>query len=222
MKKYAIVVAGGIGSRMNAEIPKQFLLIQDRPVIYYTLTQFLSTFQDIHIILVLPEAHLQRGQEIIAQYFSESNIQLVAGGQTRFHSVKNGLKLISEESIVFVHDGVRCLVSREMIQRCYEKAMQAGTAIPVADCKDSVRYLSDGIHKAIDRNALKLVQTPQTFQSNVILKAYEQAYNEAFTDDATVVEAFGMAVELVEGDEKNIKITNPIDLIIAAQYIING
>jgi 2-C-methyl-D-erythritol 4-phosphate cytidylyltransferase len=215
MKKFAIIVAGGVGSRMNNSIPKQFLLLQGKPVLYYTIHVFLHTYEDLEIILVLPEEHIAAGQEIIDAFFDYSRIKITVGGRTRFHSVQNGLKLVNEEGIVFVHDAVRCLVSNELIRRCYDAAMESGSAIPVIDSKDSVRIITEDGNEALERNAVKQVQTPQTFHSKILLPAYQIDYKDKFTDEATVVEAFGLKVQLVEGEENNFKITRPVDLVIA-------
>jgi 2-C-methyl-D-erythritol 4-phosphate cytidylyltransferase len=221
MKKYAVIVAGGAGTRMGANIPKQFLLLNDKPVLFYTLQTFLQAYNDLQIILVLPEEHVGAGQEIIDAYFDYSRIQITIGGRTRFHSVQNGLKLITDESIVFVHDAVRCLLSTELIKRCHNAAIEFGAAIPVIDCKDSVRYVEGDENKALERAQVKLVQTPQTFHSKVLLPAFAIDYKDKFTDEATVVEAFGIKVHLVEGEEQNFKITQPQDLQLAAVLVSN-
>jgi 2-C-methyl-D-erythritol 4-phosphate cytidylyltransferase len=215
MKKYAVIVAGGIGSRMKANLPKQFLLLNGKPVLYYTLQTFLKSYPDLQIILVLPEEHIAAGQEIIDAFFDYDRITITVGGRTRFHSVQNGLQLVTEESIVFVHDGVRCLLSTELIQRCYQAAVEFGSAIPVTDSKDSVRLVNEQGNDPVDRTLVKLVQTPQTFHSKILLPAFTIDYKDKFTDEATVVEAFGLKVHLIEGEEGNIKITRPVDLIFA-------
>lgn len=215
MFKYAIIVAGGTGTRMGSATPKQFLLLQDKPVLYYTIKTFLEAYADLQIILVLPEEYTDMGREIIDAYFDYSRIQITAGGETRFHSVQNGLALVERDSIVFVHDGVRCLVTTDLIQRCYDAALEAGSAIPVMTIKDSVRRLKENDSEAVDRNALVTVQTPQTFHSKILLPAFEIDYKERFTDEASVVEAFGLKITLVPGEEHNIKITRPIDLQVA-------
>ncbi|MEO6330360.1 MAG: 2-C-methyl-D-erythritol 4-phosphate cytidylyltransferase, partial [Ginsengibacter sp.] len=212
MKKYALIVAGGTGTRMKSSIPKQFLLLKNKPVLFYTLDTFLKAYDDLQIILVLPEAHIAKGQEIIDGYFDDSRIQLINGGRTRFHSVQNGLSQINEESIIFVHDGVRCLITADLIHRCYEAAVKFGTAIPAITSKDSVRIITGDTNEALDRSVIKLVQTPQTFHSKILLEAYKIDYKDKFTDEASVVEAFGLKVHLVEGEENNIKITDPVDL----------
>lgn len=219
MKKIAVIVAGGTGSRMNSDIPKQFLLLKGRPVLYYTINTFLQAYDDLNIILVLPEEHVAAGQEIIDAFFDYNRIKITIGGRTRFHSVQNGLQLINDESIVFVHDAVRCLISFELIHRCYDAAIENGSAIPVIDSKDSIRLLTEDGNEALERNAVKQVQTPQTFHSKIILPAYQIDYKDKFTDDASVVEAFGLKVQLVVGEENNFKITRPVDLIIAAQLL---
>jgi len=219
MKKYAIVVAGGSGTRMGGSLPKQFLLLKDKPVLYYTIKTFLEAYDDLQIVLVLPMDFTDMGQEIIDAFFDKERIRITAGGDTRFQSVKNGLSLIDEESIIFVHDGVRCLVSKELIHRCYQQAVETGTAIPVVPSKDSIRLITDDGNEAYDRNKVMLVQTPQTFHSKILIPAFQIDYKDKFTDEATVVEAFGMKVSLVEGEENNIKITRPVDLLIAESIL---
>jgi 2-C-methyl-D-erythritol 4-phosphate cytidylyltransferase len=219
MKKFAIIVAGGLGSRMDSTLPKQFLLLKGKPVLYYTLNSFLKAYADLQVILVLPEEFIAAGQEIIDAFFEYERIQITVGGRTRFHSVQNGVKLIGEESIVFVHDAVRCLVSIALIQRCYDAALEFGSAIPVVDCKDSIRFISEGLNEAVDRNRVKLVQTPQTFHSKILIPAFNIDYKDKFTDEASVLEAFGLKVNLVEGEENNFKITRPVDLLLAEQII---
>lgn len=215
MKKYAVIVAGGSGSRMNSNIPKQFLLVKNKPLLFYTIDVFLKAYDDLHVILVLPEDHLKKGQEIIDAYFDNSRITICTGGRTRFHSVQNGLSLVTDESIIFVHDSVRCLLTKVLIERCYNEAKKSGSAIPVVTSKDSIRLLTIHGHEAVDRNTVKLVQTPQTFHSKVLLAAFKIDYKDKFTDEATVVEAFGIRVNLIEGEENNIKITTPADLVLA-------
>jgi 2-C-methyl-D-erythritol 4-phosphate cytidylyltransferase len=219
MNKYAIIVAGGLGNRMGGNIPKQFMLLKDKPVLYYTLKTFLESYYDLQVILVLPVDYTDMGQEIIDAYFDKDRIKITAGGDSRFQSVKNGLSLIENEAIVFVHDGVRCMVSNELIHRCYEQAVETGTAIPAIVSKDSIRLLCDTGNEALDRNKVMLIQTPQTFHSKILLPAFQIDYKDKFTDEASVVEAYGMKVSLVEGDENNIKITRPVDLLIAEKIL---
>jgi 2-C-methyl-D-erythritol 4-phosphate cytidylyltransferase len=219
MKKYAVIVAGGSGSRMNSSTPKQFLLINNKPVLFYTINAFLHAYDDLHVILALPEDHIHKGQEIIDAWFDASRITICAGGRTRFHSVQNGLALINEESIIFVHDGVRCLLATDLIKRCYLQAEKTASAIPVINLKDSVRLVTEEGNVALDRNNIKLVQTPQTFHSRILLPAYKIDYKDKFTDEATVVEAFGLKVNLIEGEENNFKITTPGDVALAEQVL---
>ena len=219
MNKYAIIVAGGTGTRMGSNLPKQFILLKDKPVLYYTLKTFLEAYTDLQVILVLPVEYTDMGQEIIDAYFDKDRIKITAGGDTRFQSVKNGLALVEQEAIIFVHDGVRCLLSKELIHRCYAQAVETGTAIPAIISKDSIRLLTDEGNEAYDRNKVMLIQTPQTFHSKILLPAFQIDYKDKFTDEATVVEAYGMKVSLVEGEENNIKITRPVDLLIAEKLI---
>jgi len=219
MTKYAIIVAGGKGSRMGGNLPKQFLTLKDKPVLYYSLKTFLEAYDDLDVILVLPAAFTDIGEEIIDAYFDKERIKIAIGGDTRFQSVKNGLKLVESESIIFVHDAVRCLASVDLIHRCYELALQTGTAVPAIPSRDSVRILGDDGNGVIERDKVMLVQTPQTFHSKILLPAFDIDYKDKFTDEATVVEAYGLRVSLAEGEETNIKITRPIDLLIAEKVI---
>jgi 2-C-methyl-D-erythritol 4-phosphate cytidylyltransferase len=219
MKKYGVIVAGGSGKRMNSALPKQFMMLKDKPVLYYTLQTFLEAYPDLEIILVLPLEYIDLGKEIIDGYFDSSRIRIVTGGDSRFHSVQSGLSLIEEESIIFVHDGVRCLVTPQLIHRCYMQALETGSAIPTIISKDSVRLETEEGNEPLDRNRVHLVQTPQTFHSKLLLAAFQIDYKERFTDEATVVEAFGLKVSLVEGEETNIKITRPVDLFLAEKIL---
>lgn len=221
MKKIAVIVAGGSGQRMGAAIPKQFLLLKGKPLIWHTIKAFLDAYQDIKLIVVLPEANLNAREEI-ARDFQSNNLFFTAGGQTRFHSVQNGINFFdTTNSIVFVHDGVRCLITPELIKRCYEQAKVKGSAIPAVAATDSIR-ISTGADESVvaDRNLVRIVQTPQTFTAELLVSAFKQMYSEAFTDEATVVEAFGSNVFLIEGDYSNLKITRPLDLIIAEQILV--
>ncbi len=149
----------------------------------------------------------------------EERVQIIVGGTTRFHSVQNGLKEVTHPSIVFVHDGVRCMVSQKLISNCYEQALEKGSAIPAVIATDSIRIIQNSSHHTIDRNQVKIIQTPQTFASAILLKAFEQEYSPAFTDEATVVEASGKKVFLIDGEYTNIKVTRPLDLFIAEKYL---
>ena len=219
MKKYAVIVAGGSGQRMGIDIPKQFLLLNGKPLLQYTLQSFLQAFNDMRIILVLPNEHLARGMEIIKNMNAEEKIQIIAGGETRFQSVKNGLSYIIHPSIVFVHDGVRCLINQKLIQNCYQQAVEKGSAIPAVAATDSIRIDEGSSHFTIDRSKVRIIQTPQTFQSNILTEAFKQEYISSFTDEAAVAEAAGYKVFLIQGDYNNLKITRPIDLYIAEKLL---
>lgn len=219
MKKIAVLVAGGVGSRMKSNLPKQFLLIKQKPVLYYTLKRFFEAFDDFEIILVLHKDYFDLGNEIIAADFGDKKIQLIEGGDNRFLSVQNGLKLITEESVVFVHDAVRCLLSTNLIVRCYEMAIQKGSAIPVVNAKDSIRLLTGATHQSINREVVRLVQTPQVFLSKLILPAFNTSYLPTFTDEASVLESQGIELHLVEGEDNNIKITLPLDIHLAEKIL---
>ncbi|RAI99861.1 2-C-methyl-D-erythritol 4-phosphate cytidylyltransferase [Chitinophaga skermanii] len=214
-QKIAIIVAGGAGLRMGSDIPKQFLHLHGKPVIHHTLQAFLSAYDDMQVILVCPSAHQVIAQEIVAGLSKPSAVKVIQGGETRFHSVKNGLQEVTAPSVVFVHDGVRPLVSTELIQTCYEAAIAHGSAIPAIPMKDSIREVQGEHNKAVDRECYKIIQTPQTFLSEIILPAFDHPYDPLFTDEATVAEKNGHPVHLVAGEEANIKITKPLDLIIA-------
>jgi len=219
VKKYAVIVAGGFGLRMGSDLPKQFLLIHNKPIIWYTLHTFLKSYKDIHIILVLPDEYYDAGRAICDEIVSVNPIQTIIGGVTRFHSVQKGLSLIKEQSVIFVHDGVRCLLSPSLIHLCFEETLRFGSAIPCIDSKDSVRIINESGHKAIKRTEVKLMQTPQTFLSDFLLPAYQNAYQDSFTDDASVVESAHHPIHLVEGEEDNFKITTPLDLSIAEELL---
>jgi 2-C-methyl-D-erythritol 4-phosphate cytidylyltransferase len=221
MKKYAVIVAGGTGSRMGAAVPKQFLLLQGRPVLWYSIQPFLAAYTDLSVIVVVPAAHREAAEAVVRMTEAPQRVRLVEGGETRFHSVRNGLQGVERESVVGVHDGVRCLASVELVRRCYEQAERLGSAIPVIDCRDSVRWTEGEGSRPLDRSRVKLVQTPQTFWSSVLLDAFAVAgEGSGFTDEATVAEAAGHAVHLVEGEASNIKITLPADVLYAEQMII--
>lgn len=222
MRKYAVLVAGGSGSRMKSDLPKQFILLKNKPLLVYTIESFFKAASDINIILVLPEQHLQKGKDIVAQYFNDKEIIITSGGATRFHSVKNGLMQINEEGIVLVHDAVRSLVSVDLIQRSLNEVIIKKAIIPAISSKDSVRLVDGEKNKSISRDTVMLVQTPQTFFSEDLKKAFEVEYNDSFTDEASVMEAAGFQIHIIAGDENNIKITHPIDLIIAEKILDNA
>ena len=217
-KKIAIIVAGGTGQRMGLVVPKQFLEIEGKSILLHTIDQFVNAFDDISLVVVLPEGYIEEGKKLLNNR-TKNPIQFSAGGETRFESVKNGLTAVKEKCIVFVHDAVRCLLTPALIQRCYQQAVENGSAIPAVSSTDTVRIMENETHHLFDREKVMLIQTPQTFQSEVILTAFNQAYQSNFTDEANVVEASGQPVFLVDGEFENIKITRPLDLAIAT-YVL--
>ena len=234
---YIIIVAGGKGLRMGSDIPKQFLPIGGKPVLMRTLERFRAYSSALQIILVLPEAQQDYWRQLCEEYHFDVEHQIANGGQTRFHSVQNGLALVPDdaEGVVGVHDGVRPFPSIEVIRNCYETARTAKAVIPVIPVVETVRQLVDSeqcivnryglqgkncqLSKTVPRDEYRLVQTPQTFDIQLLKAANRQPYNDGFTDDASVVESYGYAITLVEGNRENIKITTPYDLKIAEVLI---
>ena len=218
---YIIIVAGGKGLRMGGDIPKQFLPIGGKPVLMQTLEKFRVYSTDLQIILVLPEAQQDYWQQLCKKYQFEVEYLLANGGQTRFHSVQNGLALVPDdaEGVVGVHDGVRPFASIEVIRNCYETARTAKAVIPVIPIVETVRHLEGEGSVTVPRGEFRLAQTPQTFDIQLLKAANRQPYNDNFTDDASVVESYGCEITLVEGNRENIKITTPYDLIIAEALI---
>ena len=232
--RYAIIVAGGKGRRMGSDIPKQFLTVQGRPLLMLTLETFHSFDPSMLLILVLPEAQQDYWERLCREYVFHVPHTVVSGGETRFHSVRNGLQAIEEvligqqvskstrqQALVAIHDGVRPFVSHQVIAACFEAAERDEAAIPVIPVVETLRevYLPHpsqrGISRTVNRNRYRLVQTPQTFRLSLLLDAYAQPYSDAFTDDASVVESLGHPITLVEGNRENIKITTPYDLAVA-------
>ena len=220
MKKTVIIVAGGSGSRMQSAIPKQFLLLKNKPLLMHTLSVFSSYDPDINLILVIPADQENYWKELCNKYTFTIKHKIVHGGNNRFESVKNGLAETREEGLVAIHDGVRPLVALQTIERCFHTAAAKGNAIPVIPPVDSVRQkLADGSSIMLDRTKLVLIQTPQVFEATLIKGAYEQPFRNDFTDDASVVENTGIKIHLVQGNSENIKITNPHDLAVAEMLI---
>lgn len=219
MEKYAVIVAGGAGLRMGTTVPKQFMPLRGKPVLWYTLTTFLDAYSDMRIILVLPPTHMETGLALIRTTRDPDRIWVAAGGETRFESVKNGLVHIQKQSIVFVHDGVRCLLTPDLIRRCYEGALKEGNAIPSVGAIDTIRVTTVSGSELIDRKKVRIIQTPQTFYSDIIKAAFEQDFRDVFTDEANVVEQLGVKINLIEGEPGNIKITHPMDLLIADKIL---
>lgn len=210
--KIAIIVAGGKGERMGTDIPKQFIVIHGKPILMHTIDAFLSYDTSLQIIIVLPQIQMDYWNELCKSYGFDIAHHIVAGGETRFQSVINGLKAVKGAGLVAVHDGVRPLVSAATIARCYTEAEKSGNAIPVVDLVDSIRQITRNGSVSVDRTVYKLVQTPQVFEFELLNKAYEQPYSNLFTDDASVVENLGYEINLVEGNRENIKITTAFDL----------
>ena len=224
MTAYAIIVAGGKGLRMGGDIPKQFVPIGGKPVLMHTIDAFRKAIDGIQIILVLPFEQQDYWQKLCNDYKFTSPALIATGGETRFHSVKNGLALVPKTDgvIVGIHDGVRPFVSAETIQRCYSTASERKAVVPVVPVVETLRQvLPDGSSTTKPRDAYRLVQTPQTFPVDMLYEAYQQPYSEAFTDDASVVEALGKKITLIEGNRENIKLTTPSDLRFAEFTVIN-
>lgn len=226
MRKYVIIVAGGSGQRMNSTIPKQFLRIQNKPLLYYTLKQFKIAIPDIQLIVVLPKDQMTVWKNICLEFEDfnqEIPHEIIEGGQTRFHSSQNGIQFITEknESIVGIHDGVRPFVSIQCIQEAYKQCENGQNAVLAISSKDSIRIWNSDKQEfeSVNRNDIKIIQTPQVFRLSSLNTAFQQSYSELFTDDASVVEKMGEKIHLIEGNNENIKITTPEDLVIAESFL---
>jgi 2-C-methyl-D-erythritol 4-phosphate cytidylyltransferase len=214
MKRYAIIVAGGNGQRMNTELPKQFLLLKGKPVIMHSIKKFFDC--DAEIIVVLPEAHLKFWEELKSKYNFKIPHRVVSGGITRCESVHNGLSLVDTiESIVAIHDAVRPLISETIIIKLYAVAEEKGNAIPVVEVRDSIRKISGNKNEQVNRDDFRIVQTPQVFQTKILKTAFEKTIERNFTDEASLAENCGIKINLEKGEQRNIKITFPEDLILA-------
>jgi 2-C-methyl-D-erythritol 4-phosphate cytidylyltransferase len=221
LKNYAIIVAGGSGTRMKTAVPKQFLLLKGRPVLMHTVEAFYNAASHPEIIIVLPAAYLAYWEQLCIDYLFTIPHQLVSGGETRFHSVKNGLNVIEDNghALVAVHDAVRPLPGETLINNSYQHAAEKGNAITAVKSRDSVRQIKNGASVSLLRAEIYLVQTPQTFRIEQLRTAYNQNFDESFTDDASVVEAAGFPISIIEGSYQNIKITFPEDIAIAEQFL---
>lgn len=215
MQEYAIIVAGGSGTRMNSDIPKQFLLLGNRPILMHTIEAFHRYSEKVKIILVLPEPDVQRWKKLCDEHQFDCRHDIVKGGRSRFQSVRNGLQKVQFNGTVAIHDGVRPLVHPDIIGASFKLAAIHGSAIAAVRLKESIRKVDKDETRAKDRSKYRLIQTPQTFKSELILKAFELDEQEIFTDDASVFEMAGFKISLFEGSYKNIKITTPEDLLIA-------
>ncbi len=220
MANSVIIVAGGSGTRYGAELPKQFLNLNGLPILMRTIQVFFSYDPSLEIIVVLPESQFGFWNDLCTRHAFTIVHKTVAGGTERFHSVKNGLSAVSNKGVIGIHDAVRPLVSKETLIKCFVIAAQQGSAIPVVSSVDSIRELSDnGQSRQVNRNAYKMVQTPQCFTKDVITTAFQQDYSIEFTDDASVAEKAGFPIYLVEGNRENIKITTPMDLAICERLL---
>lgn len=215
MKKSMIIVAGGSGTRMGAQIPKQFIELNGKPILMHTLENLHAMDEAMQLVLVLPKEQFPFWDELKEKHKFSVPHNLACGGETRFLSVKNGLSEITNSDVVGVHDGVRPFASKKVIEACFNQASLSGAAIPVLPIVQSLRVLNDGGSEAVDRNNYLAVQTPQCFNTSILMKAFDSADRTDYSDDASVVEAFGQQIKLVDGNAENIKITTPIDLELA-------
>ncbi len=215
LKRYAIIVAGGYGNRMGAAIPKQFMKLDGRPVLMHSIARFAEVNNGIEIILVLPKDQAENWKELCREHSFNVATKIVEGGETRYQSVKNGLALIEGEGVVAVHDGVRPLVSTKTILNAFRDAEMYGNAVPAIPMTDSIRQIDSSKNVSVDRSRFCIIQTPQAFLVSKLKKAYNKEYKFTFTDDASVVEAIGEKIHLIDGNTDNIKITTPRDLVIA-------
>ncbi len=225
MRRYILIVAGGKGLRMGGDLPKQFIPLHGKPVLMHTLEVFHRWDASARLVLVIPEDHQPYWQMLCTEIGCKAPHQVVRGGETRFHSVSNGLRFIAEElsrdafpaeqTWIGVHDGVRPFVSTEVIEACFVGAKQSGAVVPVVPMIDSIREKTGEESRPVDRSRYVAVQTPQVFRGDLLLKAYQQPYSTLFTDDASVVEAMGEQMTLVDGNRENIKLTTPLDLLVA-------
>lgn len=214
-----VIVAGGSGARMKSEIPKQFMEINGKPLILWTIDKFLLFDSHIKIIVVLPENHIIVWQEIIEKHPEYRRLIVCSGGATRFHSVRQGLEHIVENEVVGIHDAVRPLVSVDTITRCYKMAAMKNSAVPVIEMEDSLRKVTHTSNEILDRGNVRRVQTPQVFNAEKLIRAYENCLEKNFTDDASVFESYFGSVQLVEGNQENIKITYPLDIKVAESIL---
>jgi len=224
--RYAIIVSGGTGNRMESQLPKQFIELKGLPILMHSISAFHKNSDSIKIILVLNKAHQNIWEGLRIKYNFNIPYTLVYGGNSRFESVQNGLNFIVdneknlEKSLIAVHDGVRPLINQHLINDAYLSAQNMGSAVPAIKSRDSIRIIAnDGRSKSIDRASALLIQTPQIFLATQLSKAYQQAFEESFTDDASVIEKSGYPIHIIEGDIRNIKITYPTDLIIAEMWM---
>jgi 2-C-methyl-D-erythritol 4-phosphate cytidylyltransferase len=215
MEKYVLIVAGGKGIRMKSDTPKQFVELNNKPLLMQTIDAFPSTYQSDQLILVIPNGYLGHWKELCAEHQFHTPHNIIEGGPHRYYSVKRGLSLIPDTALVAIHDAVRPFVSKELINQGFSTATKKGNAIPAIGINESLREISGSLSKAVNRDLYRKVQTPQFFHASLIKKAYQQPFNERFTDDATVLESSGQQIYLFDGEPANIKITTPGDLLMA-------
>lgn len=213
-RKYAVIVAGGKGSRMKSEVPKQFLLLNGRPVLMHTLEAFKKYDEKLEIILVLPANEMPHWDQLVQRYDFSIDYKITQGGKSRFQSVKNGLDLIETDGLVAIHDGVRPMVAPDLIGASYNIAAIHNCAVAAVRLKESIRIIDKDATHAMDRSRYRLIQTPQTFKISLIKKAYQTEEDDTLTDDASVFEKAGHSISLFEGDYRNIKITTREDMIL--------
>lgn len=218
---YIIIVAGGKGLRMGGDLPKQFMPLHGKPVLMHTIERFRSYSDELKIILVLPHEQQDYWRQICQKHNFTVEHTVVDGGQTRFHSSQNGVAAVPDDAtgVIGIHDGVRPFVSEETIARCFEAARQFGAALPVLPVTETLRRVTDDGGYNVQRNDYRTVQTPQTFDAQLLKQAFKQPYSDNFTDDASVVEALGHKVTMVDGNRENIKLTTPFDLVVAEALI---
>ena len=220
MQEYAIIVAGGKGIRMESDTPKQFLLLSGMPVLMHTISAFFDYSKKIKIVIGLPQKEISTWKSLIEEYSFKIPHEIIAGGDTRFQTVRNCLNSISaKKGLVAIHDGVRPLVTEKMIASSFQLAATHGTAIAAVRMKESIRLINQNQTQSVDRSKYRLIQTPQTFKLDLLKEAYKQKEESMFTDDASVVEKMGTSIALYEGDYKNIKITTPEDLQIVKLFL---
>ena len=213
-----IIVAGGSGSRMKSNTPKQFIAINGKPLLQYTIDRFFNWNPNIDLVLVLPETEIDTWKNLVAKNKYSMNYRICGGGKERFDSVKNGLDLLENE-LIMIHDGVRPFVSDPTLDRCLDTVNSSGSAIPVVPLVDSIRKITNDTSQPVDRTSLRLIQTPQCFKKEWLKKAYQQSFSVDFTDDASVIQKAGFPINLVEGNRENIKITTIDDLKLIEFYL---
>lgn len=216
--QHVVIVAGGSGSRMKSVLPKQFIELEGKPILMRSIEVFYAYNSQITVVLVLPKDQISFWKELCEKHNFRLPHDIAEGGETRFQSVKNGLLKIKTEGYVAIHDGVRPLVNMDTIERCFSGALEKGNAIPCIPVYESVRMVTARGNSIVDRSALRLIQTPQVFSLSLLKQAYQQTETTAFTDDASVIEQLGFEINLVEGNRENIKITDPLDLVIAKHF----